>query len=118
MKKSFVFAAVAAFGLMSMSTTANAFNSSKCLACHAIDHAKVGPAWKDVVKAYGDEATLAKVFESGFAVSDRKIAGTEAKWKSKAGLMTMQYKHLIKGHDKEVAHALFETVKNGKFGEY
>ena len=117
MKKSLVFAA-AAVALMSMTTTANAFSTTKCVACHAIDHDKVGPAWKHVVAAYGDEATLAKVFESGFAVNDRKIAGSDAKWKGKAGLMTMQYKHLIKGHEKEVAHALFETVKNGKFGDY
>jgi len=25
---------------------------------------------------------------------------------------------LIKGHEKEAAHALFESVKNGKFGNY
>ena len=118
MKKSLVFAAMAALACMSMSTTASAFSTTKCMACHAIDKDKVGPSWKSVAAAYGDEATLAKAFESGFAVSDRKIAGTEAKWKSKAGLMTMQYKHMIKGHDKEVAHALFETVKNGKFGDY
>jgi cytochrome c551/c552 len=103
---------------MSMSTTASAFNTGKCQACHNIATDKVGPAWKTVAAAYGDEATLAKVFESGFAVKDRHIAGKEAKWKSKAGLMTMQFRHLIKGHEKEAAHALFETVKNGKFGDY
>ena len=103
---------------MSMATTANAFSTTKCMACHAIDHVKVGPAWQHVVKAYGNEETLAKVFLSGFAVKDRHIAGKEAKWKGKAGLMTMQFKHLIKGHEKEAAHALFETVKNNKFGNY
>ena len=113
-----IIAVAAATGLMAMSTTANAFSTRKCMACHAIDHVKVGPAWKHVVAAYGDEATLAKVFESGFAVKDRHIAGKEAKWKGKAGLMTMQFKHLIKGHEKAAAHALFETVKNGKFGDY
>lgn len=118
MKKLFILAAVATVGLMSVSTTANAFSTNKCKACHAIDHAKVGPAWKDVAKAYGDEATLAKVFEGGFKVSDRKIAGSTAKWKHKAGLMTAQYNHLIKGHEKEAAHALFATVKAGKFGDY
>jgi hypothetical protein len=117
-KKSLVFAAAAAFGLMSMSTTASAFNTGKCAACHAIDTVKIGPAWKDVVKAYGDEATLAKVFESGFAVKDRKIASTEPKFHAKAGLMTGQFDHLIKGHEKEAAHALFESVKNDKFGDY
>lgn len=79
---------------------------------------KVGPAWKDVVKVYGNEQTLAKVFESGFAIKDRKIASSEPTWKAKAGLMTMQYRNLIKGHGKEAAHALFMTVKNGKFGSY
>ncbi len=118
MKKLFVFAAVAAIGVMSMSTNANAFNTRRCAACHAIDHAKVGPSWKEDVKAYGTEEHLAKVFLSGFAVKDREIAGHSAKWKSKAGLMTMQFRHLIKGHEKAAAHALFETVKKGKFGDY
>jgi cytochrome c551/c552 len=104
--------------MMSMSTNANAFNTKRCSACHNIDHDKVGPAWKTVAKAYGDEATLAKVFEDGFKVSDRKVAGSIAKWKHKAGLMTAQYNHLIKGHGKEAAHALFESVKNDKFGDY
>ena len=101
-----------------MSTAANAFSTTKCMACHAIDHDKVGPAWKAVAAAYGDEATLAKTCESGFAVNERKSAGTEAEGAAKAGLRTMQYKNRIKGHEKEAAHALFETVKNGKFGDY
>ena len=118
MKKSLVIAITAAVGLLAMSTTASAFNTRKCMACHAIDKVKVGPSWKEDVKAYGSEEHLAKVFESGFAVKDRAIAGKQAKWAHKAGLMTMQFKHLIKGHEKAVAHALFETVKNGKFGDY
>ena len=117
-KKVFVFAAAAAVGMMSMATTASAFNTGRCAACHNIDHDKVGPAWKTVAEHYGDEATLAKVFEDGFKVSDRKVAGSIAKWKSKAGLMTSQFNHLIKGHEKEAAHALFESVKNDKFGNY
>jgi len=116
MKKLLIFAA--AVGLMSVSTTANAFPTNKCKSCHSIDTDKVGPAWKTVVEKYGDETTLAKVFEDGFAVKDRKIAASDAKWKRKAGLMTMQYKHLIKGHEKEVAHAIFAAVKAGKFGDY
>lgn len=118
MKKLLIVAVAATVGMISMSTTASAFNTKKCSACHSIDKNKVGPAWKDVAKAYGDEATLAKVFESGFAVKDRHIASKEAKWKHKAGLMTSQFKHLIKGKEKEAAHALFESVKNGKFGDY
>jgi hypothetical protein len=117
-KKVLVFAVVAAVGMISMSTTASAFNTKKCAVCHNIDTVKIGPAWKDVAKAYGDEATLAKVFESGFAVKDRKIASTEPKFHAKAGLMTGQFDHLIKGHEKEAAHALFESVKNDKFGDY
>jgi cytochrome c551/c552 len=116
MKKLLILAAVATVGLMSVSTTANAFSTKKCAACHAVDHDKIGPAWQKVVKAYGDEGTLAKTFAAGF--TDRKVAASEAKWKSKEGLMTSQYEHLIKGHEKEAAHALFETVKNNKFGDY
>jgi len=118
MKKFFIFAVAAATGLMAMSTTASAFNTHKCKACHSVDKKKVGPAWKDVAAAYGDEATLAKVFADGFAVGDRKVIAADSKWKSKAGMMTSQYKHLIKGHEKEAAHALFETVKADKFGDY
>ncbi len=99
-----------------MPATAKTFNTGKCAACHAVDHDKVGPAWKTVVEKYGDAATLAKDFESGF--KERRVANSIAKWKSKEGLMTSQFNSLIKGHEKEAAHALFETVKNGKFGDY
>ena len=99
-----------------MSTTVSPFSTTKCMACHAIDHDKVGPAWKTVVEKYGDEAALAKDFEAGF--KERRVANSIAKWKSKEGLMTSQFDHLIKGHEKEAAHALFMTVKNGKFGSY
>lgn len=95
---------------------AESFNTTKCKACHAIDKDKVGPAWKTVVEKYGDAATLAKDFESGF--KERRVANSIAKWKSKEVLMTSQYRSLIKGHEKAVAHALFETVKQGKFGNY
>jgi cytochrome c551/c552 len=117
-KKLFVVAAVAAVGVMSVSTNANAFNTHHCMACHAIDHDKIGPAWTEDVKAYGTEENLAKVFLSGFKVKDRAIASKSAKWKHKAGLMTGQFNHLIKGHEKAAAHALFMTVKNKKFGDY
>jgi cytochrome c551/c552 len=92
------------------------FSTMKCMACHAIDDDKVGPAWKTVVEKYGDAATLARDFEAGF--KERRVANSIAKWKSKEGLMTAQYRNLIKGHEKEAAHALFESVKNGKFGSY
>jgi cytochrome c551/c552 len=114
--KKFIVFAVAAVSMVSVATTASAFSTSKCQACHAVDKDKVGPAWDKVVKAYGDEATLAKVFEGGF--KDRKVAAADAKWKGKEGLMTAQFGSLIKGHEKEAAHALFETVKNNKFGDY
>ena len=115
--KKLLMIAIAAVGLMSVSTTtAYAFNTKKCSACHSIDKDKVGPSWKTVVEKYGDEAALAKDFQAGF--KERKVASSIAKWKSKEGLMTSQFKHLIKGKEKEAAHALFETVKNGKFGDY
>ncbi len=94
------------------------FNTQKCKACHAIDKKKVGPSWKNVVAAYGDEAALADVFKSGFAVGDRKLIASNAKWKGKAGMMTSQYKKMIKKNPEGAAHALFETVKNRKFGKY
>lgn len=96
--------------------TMKPFSTTRCMACHAIDHDKVGPAWKTVVEKYGNEAALAKDFEAGFKA--RRVANAIAKWKSKEGLMTAQYDHLIKGHAKEAAHALFMTVKHGKFGTY
>jgi len=119
MKKLLIIAAVASMGMTSISTVAQAeFNTKKCKACHAVDKNKVGPSWKDVTAAYGDEATLAEVFKSGFAVGDRKVAAANPKWKKKAKLMTGQYKRLISKDPEGAAHALFETVKSGKFGKY
>ncbi len=117
MKKTLIIAATAAFmmtGLAATEALAGGFNVKRCKACHAVSKKKVGPSWKDVAAAYGDEATLAGVFKSGFAVSDRKIAASEAKWKKKAGMMTGQYKKLIKGHEDEAAKALFDAVARGK----
>jgi len=116
MKKLLIAAVAATVGMMSMSTvaTAGGFNVKKCKACHAVSKKKVGPDWKSVAAAYGDAATLAKVFKDGFKVGDRKLASSNAKWKKKAGMMTGQYKKLIKGHEDEAANALFDAVKRGK----
>jgi cytochrome c551/c552 len=118
MNKSLLFSALAAVGLLAASTTAQAFDTTACLACHNIDTAKVGPAFKSVVAKYGNEKALAKAFAGGFAVKHRKLANADATWKAKAGVMTVQYKIKIKGHEKAAAHALFETVKNNAFGNY
>ena len=118
MKKLLMVAVAAGVGMMSMSApaTAGGFSVKKCKACHAVGKKKVGPAWKDVAAAYKDADTLAKVFKAGFKVEDRKIAGSNPKWKHKAGLMTAQYKKLIKkgGHEDEAAKALFAAVERGK----
>lgn len=105
---------VAAAGLLAISTSASAFSTAPCKACHAIDHDVVGPAWKRVAAKYGSEAALAKVFKEGFKVEDRKIASTEPKFKNQAVIMTGQFKALIKGHEDEAAKALFAAVKSGK----
>ncbi|HXH65251.1 MAG TPA: hypothetical protein VNH42_07080 [Mariprofundaceae bacterium] len=117
MKKAWVFSA-AAVGLMTMSTPAHAFDTNACMGCHAIDIVKVGPALKTVVATYGDEKTLAKAFASGFAVKDRRIANSDPAMMAKAAVMTAQYNLKIKGHEKQAAHALFETVKNNAYGDY
>jgi cytochrome c551/c552 len=90
------------------------FNTKKCKACHSVSKNKVGPAWKDVAAAYGDAATLAAVFKSGFNVGDRKVIASNSKWKGKAGIMTGQYKKMIKGHEDAAAQALFDAVAAGK----
>lgn len=118
MKKSLVFSAFAAIGLMAMSSPANAFTTTACQSCHAVGYPKVGPSFEAVVKSYGNEQALAKAFDDGFALNDRKLAAADAKWARKASLMTTQYRINIKGHGKEAAHALFETVKNNTFGDY
>ncbi len=112
-KKSLVFA-VAAFGLMSLSTTASAFSTGVCKSCHALDKDMVGPAWNTVAKAYGSSDELAKVFKSGFAVADRKVASSNPKWKGMAATMTGAYGSFIKGHEDDAAKALFAAVKSGK----
>ena len=75
--------------------------TKKCKACHKADKDGVGPSYKSIQAAYGDAATLAAVFESGFKVEDRKIAGDSnnplyGKYHKKAKTMTAQYKKLIK----------------------
>jgi len=119
MKKVMMIVAAAAFVLgTGVVTPANAggFSVKKCKACHAVGKKKVGPAWKDVAAAYGDADTLAKVFKAGFKKGDRKVAAANSKWMHKAGLMTAQFKKLIKkgGHEDEAAKALFDAVKRGK----
>ncbi len=112
MKKTFKLAVVAA-GLMVISTTASAFATGPCKACHAIDHDVVGPAWKRVAEKYGNAGALAKVFKAGFKVEDRKIAQAEPKYKSQAATMTGMYQTYIKGHEDDAAKALFDAVKSG-----
>jgi len=102
MKKVLMIAAAATL-MMSGLTATNAVAgdyTAKCKACHKVDKNGVGPSWKNIQAAYGDAATLAKVFESGFKVEDRKIAGDESnalykKYHKKAKTMTGQYKKLI-----------------------
>jgi len=117
MKKILMIAAAAAFVLgAGVVTPANAggFSVKKCKACHAVGKKKVGPDWKSVAEAYGDVDTLAKVFKDGFKKGDRKLAASDSKWMKKAGMMTGQYKKMIKGHEDEAAKALFDAVAAGK----
>ena len=118
MNKLSVFAALAAAGLMFMPGAAKAFSTTACQSCHAVGYVKVGPSFKAVVAKYGNEQALAKAFESGFAVKDRKVAAADATWAKQAPVMTTQYRMMIKGHGKEAAHALFETVKDNTFGSF
>jgi len=115
MKKVLIIAAITAIttvGMMPVSASAGGFNVKKCKACHAVGKKKVGPAWDEVAKAYGDEATLAADFKAGFTT--RKYAEANPKWKGKEGMMTGQFKKLIVGHEDEAAAALFAAVKAGK----
>jgi cytochrome c551/c552 len=75
--------------------------TKKCKSCHKTDKNGVGPSFKNIQAAYGDAATLAKVWASGFAPADRAIAGNPCnpnykKYSKKAKTMTGQYKNLIK----------------------
>jgi len=111
MKKTLMIAAAAAFmasGLAVTEATASGL-TGKCKACHKVDKNATGPSFKNIQAAYGDAATLAKVFEAGFAVEDRKIAGDESnanykKYHKKAKMMTSQYNKIIK-----------KKVESGKF---
>jgi len=97
-------AAISAVSFAGLSTASAGDLTKKCKSCHATSKDKVGPSFKKIQAAYGDAATLASVFESGFAVDDRKVAAGDAKWKKKAKVMTGQYKNLIK---KQVAKGKF-----------
>jgi len=100
--------------MAAMETNIKPFNAKKCKACHSVAKNKVGPAWKDVTAAYGSADALAAVFKSGFHVADRKVIAANSKWKGKAGMMTAQYKKLIKDNPDGAAKALFDAVKAGK----
>ncbi len=113
MKKTLMIAAAAAVMMTGIAATeAVASPISKCKACHNATKDKVGPAFAKVVKAYGTPEALAALWDSGFAVADRKVAAEYPKFKKKAKIMTGQYKHLIKGKDHlAIAKALFASVK-------
>jgi cytochrome c551/c552 len=103
MKKILMIAATSAFLISGFTATkAIADNYTKwCKSCHQINKDGVGPSFKTIQAAYGDPATLAKAWESGFAVEDRAIAGNPCnpyfkKYHKKAKVMTAQYKKLIK----------------------
>ena len=105
---------IAIGGLITMSETTNAFSTSPCKSCHAIDHDGVGPAWARIAKEYGSAEELAKVFKSGFKLQDRKIASTETQFKNKSSTMTLMYRTYIKGHEDEAAKAIFDATRSGK----
>ena len=113
--KSIIVSMFVAAGLMvAGSAMAGDFNTGACKACHAVGKDVVGPDWATVAKAYGDEKTLAAVFKSGFKAEDRKVAGSNDKWKKQEAVMTGQFSTLIKGHEDDAAAALFAAVKAGK----
>jgi len=98
MKKTLMIAAAAAF-MVSGFATVNAYAgdyTNKCKACHKVDKDKTGPAFKTIQAAYGDSATLAAYFASGFAEADRKVANSMDKYDGKRGMMSSQYKKIAR----------------------
>jgi len=103
MKKLLMIAATAAFMMSGFVATEAVAGGllGKCKACHKVDKNATGPSFKNIQAAYGDAATLAKVWEGGFAPADRKIAGNPCnpnygKYHKKAKMMSGQYKKIIK----------------------
>ncbi|MDQ6968242.1 MAG: hypothetical protein Q9M14_06120 [Mariprofundaceae bacterium] len=103
MKKILMIAAATAFmvtGVVATEAVAGGL-TNKCKACHKVNKNSVGPSFKHIQAAYGDAATLAKVWAGGFAPADRHIAGNPCnpnykKYHKKAKIMSGQYKRLIK----------------------
>ena len=111
MKKILMIAATSAFLVSGLAATEAVAGdlTKKCKSCHKTAKNGVGPSFKNIQAAYGDAATLAKAWESGFAVDNRAIAGNPCnanykKYHKKAKTMTGQYKKLIK-----------KSVSKGKF---
>jgi len=111
MKKLLMIAATSAFLVSGLAATEAVAGdlTKKCKSCHKVDKNGVGPSFKNIQAAYGDAATLAKAWESGFEADSRAIAGNPCnadykKYHKKAKTMTGQYKKLIK-----------KAVKKGKF---
>lgn len=103
-----IITAVAVAGLMVAGNAMAAdFDLAKCNACHKTG---VGPAFKDVVAAYGSADKLAAVMKDGFKVEDRKVAAGNEKWKKAAATMTGQA-GLFKGQEDAAAKAVFAAGK-------
>ncbi|NCN22918.1 MAG: cytochrome C, partial [Gallionella sp.] len=51
---------------------------NNCLACHAIDHKVVGPAWKDVAVKYRGDATAEAHLINKIAVGGSGVWGSMA----------------------------------------
>ena len=115
MKKTLMIAAAAAFMVSGLAVTEATAGSylKKCGSCHKADKDGTGPAFKTIQGAYGDSATLAAFFASGFAEADRKVANSVAKYDGKRGMMSSQYKKIKKDVGKgkitfeELAAAIF-----------
>jgi len=104
MKKMMMIAAAAAFLMGGLATQASA--GVFCAACHAGHKAKVGPAFEDVVKAYG---SVDNVF--AFLNSDAELEPKVAAFASKASTMKGQLKKYRKLNDEKKAavRAWFEA---------
>ncbi len=108
--KAFIAAASAA-ALFAMSGTASAGPveltkqfGGDCLACHAVDHKVVGPAWKDVSAKYkGDAGAREKLVE-------KVIKGGKGNWDKVTGGVAMSA-HPSKPSKEEIGKIVDEILK-------
>lgn len=109
MQKTIVAVSAAALFAISAAAVAGPVELTKqfggdCLACHAVDHKVVGPAWKDVAAKYKSEAGARD------KLVEKVIKGGNGNWNKVTGGVAMTA-HPTKPSKEEIGKIVDEILK-------